>query len=375
MKTYICRPGDSISSLSRKLNTSPEALRAANCLSHPEKLIPGLALIVPSDSPVQGSLELCCEFFPSLSPDTAAEAAEYLSFCCTGRCCIKSDDGIGEPWGNPLFTKLCADRGALPLLTVSNLIPDGSFSGRLANAALNDAAGRKNLSAAVINAALNGGYMGIYLELCYLFPFDRDNYLCFLEYLSASAHEKGLFLLVGFECGSELSGNGSFPYFCSRLYELSDKIVLLALDYCYKLNFPSPASPLYMVRQELQKLNGVMPPEKLILAVSDKALDFRLPYSHGRRAEAMSSARALNLAVSAADTISYDERSAACSFNYRHMSGQSHRVFCTDIRSMAAKLSFAESCGFCGLFFRQSERIFGPEFNFVCMSRNCKKYI
>ena len=208
--------------------------------------------------------------------------------------------------------------------------------------------------------------MGLYIEFCRIFPFDMDNFLHFMKYLSAAAHESGLFLLSALEPETAAEN----PAFSQELQQLCEFTVLLCFD--YPVFFPSPSAPLNLVRRDLEDLKGLIKPGKCLLAYSDRALDFALPRGE---ASSLSSARAVNLALSAADSVQYDPAACCAAFNYRSPEGKSRRVFTPDVRTAEEICLIADEYALSGVFFRKSEYPLGPEFNYICSKFSAKKYI
>ncbi len=348
MKIYVARPGDSLAAVAGRLGVDPAELAGINRLSDPRRLTAGLALAVPGTYVPTRRMELGAWPGKTMPGGELAKLLPALSYACLGCRRIDPSGRLCPDEGGP-GPELAEREGAVPLMAAANLDERGYWSARAAHIALATEEGRRALLGDIIYAVEEGGWGGVHLSLCGLFPFDREGLSRFLSMASAELHRRGRYLTVSAAVKEREDSPASAAYDYACLGRYADRVALLAYDWGCDGSAPQAVSPVDRIRRALDRAAEELPPGKTLLAVSGRAYSWGLPWRIGDRARALTHAAAANLAVSVGARVRMDEASKGSWFCYADAAGARRVVWYEDVRSVEARLELAESYGLAGL--------------------------
>lgn len=367
MEIYTTRAGDTISSVSRRFGLSETALIHANQLGDPRRLTAGLALLICSgDDAPQNPLEIGACVSPCVPDSVLQELLPSLSFLCPFAYRISPDGGL-----IPIETqRILHSAGALrcpSLLAVANLGVNGEYSSATAHALLSLPQSREKFFSCLFEELENGGYRGVYLNLAYLYPFDREIYNSFLLQLSQALHCRGLYLVSALapkeQENSEALLCAAHDYAVHGA--LADRVVLLTYDWGYSGSAPQAVSPVNRIARVLDYACKLIPPGKLLLGLSNYGYNWNLPWRLGDSASPISHSSAVNLAISLGAEIKFDSAFQASYFSYCDSGGQRHMVWFEDLRSLLARLKLLDSYGLAGICQWAVNRIYRPALGLI----------
>lgn len=138
MDIYVVRPGDSLWSIANRYGTTAQQIAYINQLNDPSRLVPKLALLVPSaERGSRPGIEVNGYAYPNIAQNVLNETLPYLSYLCpfnyqmtaAGDLIPIPDDGMVEA---------ARAYSVAPLLTITNLGESGGFSGDIAHAVFTD---------------------------------------------------------------------------------------------------------------------------------------------------------------------------------------------------------------------------------------------
>lgn len=360
MEIYIARSGDTLQTVARRFAQDAEALRRINALNDPRRLTPGLALLIPGNDTPAASAELGAYAAAEGGGQAYRELLPALSFVCP--CCARiMPDGQISPVGDALSKELALLQGTAPLYAVSNADGQGAYSAASAHRLLSEPSGADMLLEAVA-PALEQGCRGIYLELLWLHPFDREPYNRLLSALSEKLHALGAYLVTALAPKDESSGESlvcaGHDYACHGEY--ADRCVLLGYDWGNALSAPQAVAPPDRIRAALDYGAGKLPSGKLLLALSSQGYNWRLPWQRGEAASPIFHTAAANLAVSLGAEVKFDRGFSSPYFTYTDPIGVRHAVWFEDVRCTRRQLELVEEYALGGLFFINAGRIHAP---------------
>ncbi len=369
MKIYTSRPNDSISTVTAAFKLSKADFLSNNALSDPRRLSPGLSLLIADEKPsFCGNIELGADFPESFPADVLSPLMPALSYCCPIHLNISESGELSSP--NP-SAKVSALRqhGVIPLLGISNLTSSGAYSGASMHLLLNSEDKRSAVIKKAVSCIYDCSCLGIYLEICCLFPSDIDEYLLFIEELSAALKKEGFYFIIA------LFESESCAELCTVINRCCHRVLIPAYDFAHILSPPGPVCDIKELKKRISALCTCICPEKLMPAVSDYALDWKLPWAAGTRAGILSNACAKDLAIAVSAHVEYDENSSASSFKYTDSLGRKHIIYFEDILSLREKLSLVESFGLSGLYIKRPSNRNKPFLLFSSSQYGFKKYI
>lgn len=121
-------------------------------------------------------------------------------------------------------------------------------------------------------------------------------------------------------------------------------------------------SPINKVREVLEFAVSQIPPEKILMGMSNYGYDWTLPYVRGEsKAVTIGNVEALQIARENNAVIQFDELSQAPFFNYT-VDGVEHEVWFEDARSINARLRLVPEYGLKGVGYWQLMKYFRQNF-------------
>lgn len=361
MERTIVRPGDSLSAIAKGRRTSPEALIRLNQLGDPRRLCPGLCLVLEGkEDAVPAVTELCAALSPQAQPELAEELLPNLSWLCVQGSHLTAQGALHLPRQEELLRKAQRHQ-VLPLLTVSNLGQSG-FSPALAHTLLCRAEAGRALTDNILKALESQGYRGLDLSFQYLYPFDREAYSAFALRLGEALHAAGYYLFCSL--APKTRATAETPLCAGQDYAAlaaaADRLILLAHGWGGAFTAPQAIAPLDRVTAALDYAAALLPMGKLLLSLSWGGCSWVLPWRQGDEARPMSSALAVDTAVSAGAEIRYDPAAQAPFFLCPGAGGKRRIIWYEDSRSLQARLELALSRGLAGVSLWPQDRLYRP---------------
>lgn len=350
MQIYVVRRGDTLWNISRRYGTTTQTLAYLNQLADPSKLVPGMSLIIPSPSALQNSLEVNGYAYPGISAEALGESMPYLSFLSPFSARAEADGTLLLPSDDALISAAAAGAAAV-LLTVTNLSPDGSFSGAVAHSLLTNQAAQDALFDKLIAALKAKGYYGVSFDFEYIFPYDRDSYSQFICRAAELLHPLGFFVFcaVAPKESDEQQGLLYYAHDYAQLGRCADRVIVMTYEWGYLYSRPQAVSPVDGMRRVLDYAVARIVPGKLLMGFSNYGYDWALPWRQGQAAKLISNAAALNLAAVSGAQIEYDELAQAPHFTYVNAAGERREVWFEDARSILARLALVQEYSLAGI--------------------------
>lgn len=240
-----------------------------------------------------------------------------------------------------------------PLMHLSTLTDYGNFSSALASQVLNNATAYEALIENILANVKAKGYYGVDVDFEFLPANDRQAYVRFIEMLTETMNENGLICIVALPPKTSDTQVGllyeGIDY--AALGEAANYAFLMTYEWGYRFGPPLPVAPVPSVRRVLDYAVTRIPPEKLILGISNYGYDWTIPFVAGQSdAPSLSTEYALSLAVKYGAEIMFDEAAQAPYFYYTDELGNQHIVWFEDARSYKAKVELMEEYGLSGGF-------------------------
>lgn len=331
-RAYIIKAGDTLSEIAKKYLTSISSIKKVN-LGLSNNIFAGKKILIPS--PYKKKMVTMGFAFPTSSGvvfETLEENSDKLSYLAivaysftkVGYAYIEGDD-------LPLIAK-CQQTGVIPLLMIRNF-QNGNFDAELAGDVLSSSTYRKNLIDSMLSFVKEKGYGGISMDLEFVPPDARPDYVLFLQELKAELG--GLVLQVNVHAKTE--DNPSNPIVGGHDYEgigkVADFVAVMTIDYGYPTGPPDPISPIGWMTEVLQYAVSKISPNILQAAFPMYGYDWLVP---SNETSALSAQNAQNLAIEMDTKIYYDKIAESPTYSYVQGNAK-HIVWFEDIRSISAK--------------------------------------
>lgn len=331
-RTYIIKENDTLSEIAKRYMTSVAAIKKANPgLSN--ILMIGREIMIPS--PFKKQLVTMGFAFPASGGEVFEMVEEngdkltYLaivaySFTEEGYAYVDGDD-------LPLIEK-CKQNGVTPLLMIRNF-QNGDFKADLAGDVLTNSIYRSNLITSVLNFVKEKGYGGVSMDLEFVPPANRSDYVAFLQEIKEEMED--LILQVNVHAKTEDNPDnqivGGHDY--RGIGEVADLVAVMTIDYGYPTGPPEPISPIWWMRQVLQYAVSTIPANIIQAAIPMYGYDWLIPSNKTR---ALSAQNAQNLAIQTNSEIRFDRIAASPTYSYVQEKSE-YIVWFEDIRSINEK--------------------------------------
>jgi spore germination protein len=340
VRRYTVRPGDSIYGIARRYDVSVADILEANPeITNPALLQIGQTINIPPRTIELGEILVNGYAFPSINREVLRKTLPSLSFLSIFSYEVRPDGSLASIPDEPLIQAARAANVA-PFMVITNIEEGGSFSSDLANTILTSEAVQDTLINNVINTMQQKNYYGLDIDFEYLYPRDRENYNNFLRKVAARIRPLGFSLTTAVAPKTSATQRG-------LLYEahdypvhgaLADHVIIMTYEWGFTYSPPRAVAPLDQVRRVISYAVTVIPRQKILMGVPNYGYDWTLPYREGTAARTISNTGAVDLARREGAEIRYDTLAQAPHFTYYDDDRRQHEVWFEDARSMYASL-------------------------------------
>ncbi len=356
------RPGDTLYSIARRYGVSLPRLIAANPqVTDPNRIYPGQTVVIPADG--RQTREIIVNGYVTDAADSTLNAAlPYLTFLSPFS--YRSDLAGNLTPTFHLNLTLSGGHRTANLLTLTNLLEGGGFSGQIAHAILTDQAVQDTFLENVEALLRQGGWYGVNVDFEYVYQFDRESYNQFLRRLTDRMHRLGYLVVTAL--APKLSEGQQGLLYEAHDYaahgQTGDYVVLMTYEWGYTYGPAMAVAPLDKVRQVLDYATRAIPAGKILMGVPNYGYDWTLPFAQGTAARSLSNIEAAALAGRVGAGIQYDQAAQSPFFRYYDADGRQHEVWFEDARSLRAKYSLVNEYGLAGVSFWNLNKLFRTNF-------------
>ncbi len=394
MIIYTVQPGDSLYSIARRYNTTPERLASDNALALPEVLSVGQALVVlepethytvkPGDTvysiagqfgvsvnqlwrnnpflaggdalregdelfitlrpPELGrEVDVTGYVYPFVDRTTLTTALPYLTYLSVFTYGLNPDGSL-IPQDDDELISLARSYGVAPIMMLASLNDRGLFSQQLAADILSDPALRAAVVDSIYETVRRKGYSGVEFDFEYVPAANADDYADLVRATRERLEPEGYYVFVDIAPKERDDKPGLLyeGHDYAALGASADRALLMTYEYGYTYGPPMAVAPIGPVSGVVEYAVTRIPSEKLLLGEPNYAYDWTLPYVAGEsRAQSLSNVEAVELAASRRAAIDYDEVAQSPYFNYYDRTENGpvrHEVWFEDARSADASL-------------------------------------
>jgi len=401
MITHVVRPGESIYSIARMYNASPQKIIRDNELTNPNELVvgqtivvqtpsqvhvirpmdtlrgianmynttvvkllqnnpfitnsniiyPGEEIVISYDEPKLGSIAINGYAYPNIDKQVLLRTLPYLTYLSLFTYGITPEgDLIGID--DEEIIRMARDYGVAPLMLISTLTEEGTFSNELASQILNDENVQNRLIENILNNLKAKNYYGLDVDFEYILPEDREKYIEFIKKITTRLNEEGYSVITAL--APKISGTQEGLLYEAHDYpalgDVSNKVLLMTYEWGYTFGPAMAVAPVDKVREVLDYAVSEIDPQKIFMGIPNYGYDFTLPFVQGvSKADSVSNVEAVQLAKQVGAQIQYDEVSKAPYFIYYDSEGKQHRVWFEDARSIEEKLNLYNEYNFDGV--------------------------
>ena len=375
---HIVQPGETLADIARRYNTTTVRLLQLNpFIEFADQVIPEDQITITSSEEARGPIYVLGYTYPHIDRNVLMKTLPYLTYLTIFTYGITEEGQLLDIDDEELI-RMAKDFGVAPLMLISTLTEEGTFSNELAHTILNDPVVQNNLIENVLQNMREKGYYGLDIDFEYVLPEDEEAFINFIQNVHDRISPEGflLFTALAPKTSADQPGLLYEAHNYPRIGEASDEVLLMTYEWGYTYGPPMAVAPADKVREVLDYAVTEIPRDKTYMGIPNYGYDFMLPYVQGvSRADSLSNVEAVELAARVGATIQYDQVAQAPYFVYHDDQGRLHRVWFEDARSIMAKLNLFNEYGFEGVGYWNVMRYFPQNWLVVSNLYNIAKVL
>lgn len=360
-QVHTVQPGDTLENIAQRYGTTVvELLQYNPQITHADAIFPGDQITITLAEDKRGPIHVIGYAYPNIDRTVLMKTLPYLTYLTLFTYGITPEGNLIEIEDEELI-KTSRDYGVAPLMLISTLTEEGTFSNELAHAILNDPNVQNNLIENVVRTMREKQYYGLDIDFEYVLPEDREEFINFVQNMTNRLNQEGYTVLTALapKISAEQQGLLYEAHDYPALGSASNRVLLMTYEWGYTYGPAMAVAPIDKVREVLDYAVTEIPRDKIYMGVPNYGYDFILPFVQGvSRADSLSNVEAVELAYDVGSSIQYDEVSQSPFFVYYDNEGRQHEVWFEDARSIEAKLDLFSEYGFEGVGYWNVMRYF-----------------
>lgn len=358
LRTHIVRGGDTLYSIATEYGVSLSQLWRNNPqLRGGSYLYPGQSITISYDTPPLGSIRTNGYAYPYIDPGILRTTLPYLTYLSIFTYGIREDGSLipPDPKESELL-RLAQEYNVVPLMMLTSLTQDGTFSSELAAQLLSSPELRNIILRNILNTIREKGYGGVDMDFEYIPVQYKTQYVEFLQALHRQLQEEDLVLFVSLapKTSAEQPGLLYEGHDYRAIGSVADFTLLMTYEWGYTYGPPMAVAPLPEVREVIDYGITEIPKDKIFTGIPNYGYNWTLPYVRGEsKAVSLGNVEAVALAREKMAEIQFDSRAQAPFFQYfekeHGRNAREHIVWFEDARSIDAKLRLIQEYGLRGV--------------------------
>lgn len=244
------------------------------------------------------------------------------------------------------------EAGVRPMMVLTPLDADGNFNDNIAIRVFENPDAQQNLIDNIEANIKNKNMGGVDFDFEYIAAGYADDYVELVGRTRGRLRPQGYLTTVALapKVSTDQPGLLYQGHDYAGMGQAADYCLLMTYEWGYTYGPPLPVSPINSVRRVLDYGVTQIPPEKILMGMSNYGYDWRLPFEQGEsKAEKLTNYQALARAEYYGVDVQYDEEAQAPFFTYTSPDGSEHIVWFEDERSWRARLALVEEYGLAGI--------------------------
>lgn len=244
------------------------------------------------------------------------------------------------------------EAGVRPMMVLTPLDADGNFNDNIAIRVFENPDAQQNLIDNIEANIKNKNMGGVDFDFEYLAADYANDYVELVGRTRGRLRPQGYLTTVALapKVSTDQPGLLYQGHNYAGMGQAADYCLLMTYEWGYTYGPPLPVSPINSVRRVLDYGVTQIPPEKILMGMSNYGYDWRLPFVQGEsKAEKLTNYQALARAEYYGVDVQYDEEAQTPFFTYTSPDGSEHIVWFEDERSWRARLALVEEYGLAGI--------------------------
>jgi spore germination protein len=341
VQTYIVQNGDSLMSIARSFNVSLEQLIRNNpYLSDREFIYIGETIVISYEQ--QGQIFTNGYIIPFANNEILRKTLPFLTYLTIFNYRATNVGEIQTYYNDIPIINLAKLYSVAPIMMLTTITTQGETNLQVAYELLLNVDYQNNLIENVLTILKTKGFYGLNLSFQYVNISNIQLYNNLLSNISSRLKSEGypvyVTLAPNFKLQNDVLTFEKVDY--TTIGQLADNITILQFTWSSSTSPPAPVSSILHLKEFLDYITTLVPPEKIDLGQSVIGYDWELPYNPGfSRARSLNYDSSILLARDIDATIQFDELSQSPYFEYEDILAGlpvKHIVWFVDARSIHA---------------------------------------
>ena len=352
---YTIQSGDTLESIAEQHGVSTmELLRNNPNLSHRQFFYPGEVIVISYQTNKTITMATNGYAFSYIDKSVLIKTLPFLSYLTIFNYRATSEGEIIFSADDTELIQLAKAYGAAPMMFVSTMTDEGIVSREVTYNILNNPSVQASFIDNALRTVKTKGFSGINI---YVENITYDNINIIAEYLKRASdifHSEGYKIMITITPVTNIdTPSVSFEKIdYSKLSEFVDGIIFSSYDWARSSSYPNAIFPVDMLKELLDYMVSIIPPEKIFLGITALGYDWTLPYVPGAtEATVITYNSAVQIASDNNIPIQFNEAAQSPYFYYMDSDGILHIVWTKDARSFNARAGLVEDYGLQGLSF------------------------
>lgn len=234
MVIYVVQKGDTIYSIAQRYGMSSEELAFVNGIEPPYNLVVGQTVVIPNGEEKEGTLAVNGYLYPNIDREVLLKTLPYLTFITIFTYGFNEQGELNEIDDQEIIDIARANKVA-PIMLISTLTEDGTFSNELAHSILNNLEAQENLIENILQNLKNKNYFGLDIDFEFIYPEDREAFVEFIRRTTTRLNEEGYPVITALapKTSSEQQGLLYEAHDYKAIGEASNTVLLMTYEWGY----------------------------------------------------------------------------------------------------------------------------------------------
>ena len=244
-ETLILRPGETLAQAAQRGGISlRQLLRNNPQLEGGETALTGQELVLSFQQEKEGALSVGGYAYPEIDPALLRQTLPFLTTMAPFTYGITPQGGL-IPLDDQALIDAAKSMRVRPLLHLSTLTQEGTFSNELAHTVLTDGAVQNRLAASLLETIQQKGYRGLDVDFEFIYPEDAAAYAAFIARMRESLSSLGLPVFVALvpKTSADQRGDLYEGHDYRLLGEAADFVFLMTYEWGYTYGPPMAVAP------------------------------------------------------------------------------------------------------------------------------------
>lgn len=354
------QPGETLDTIARQYNITAVEIIQNNPSVLNERIYPGEDLIIAYQGQNRNKTVITNGYtYTTIDNNTLLRTLPYLTFLTIFTYGFNEKGELVEA-DDEFLIKTAISYGVAPIMLISTLTENGTFSNELAGFLMSEPEIQDVLIENILNVIKKKGYYGLDIDFEFIPQQYANEYAEFVSKATKRLNENGYICMVAL--APKTSDTQSGLLYEAHSYSLvgnsANLALLMTYEWGYSYGPPMAVAPIPNVERVIQYGVSRIPPQKILLGVPMYGYNWPLPFIKGETmAKSLSPQEAIILADKTKSQIMFDDISQAPYFYYTENSVE-HIVWFEDADSVLARCKIIKKYDLSGGGFWNINRYF-----------------